>query len=290
MLVYKHASGIPDKGYTCMNNFKVDLSRCSQCGACVKSCQAELLLLDPYPTMLEADLCILCGHCLAVCPTGAISLGDDNPAAGLPVTRPRHPEELKGLILSRRSMRRFKNKEVPQEIIDDLLDTAWNAPTGANRGALQFSVLADRASMQKFRALTYQKVAESIKKPDLQQHPAMPYMRHAIMSWADSKQDIIFRGAPHALIVSSLPEAGTGKEDAIIALSYFELYAQSLSLGTLWNGLLTWAVKDFAPCLQTRLGLPEGAAVRYAMVFGYPGLTYRRTVDRGPARVIKVEM
>ena len=115
-------------------------------------------------------------------------------------------------------------------------------------------------------------------------------MRHAVMTWADSKQDIIFRGAPHALIVASLPEAGTGEEDALIALSYFELYAQSLALGTLWNGLLTWAIKDFAPCLQGALRLPENAVTRYAMVFGYPGLTYRRTVNRGPARVVKVEM
>ncbi len=273
-----------------MNEFKVDIARCTQCGACVKSCQAELLLLDPYPTMLKADLCILCGHCLAVCPTGAVSVGNLTPEAGLPVTRKHHPEDLKNLILSRRSMRHFKSKDVPPEVIDDLINTAWNAPTGANRGALQFSVLESRSAMQKFRALTYQKVAESIKNPALQQHPAMPYMRHAVMTWADSKEDIIFRGAPHAIIVSSLPEASTGEEDAIIALSYFELYAQSLALGTLWNGLLTWAVKDFAPCLQTRLALSEGAAVRYAMVFGYPGLTYRRTVNRGPARAVKVEM
>ena len=56
-----------------MNEFKVDIARCTQCGACVKSCQAELLLLDPYPTMLEAGLCILCGQCRKHCeiPTGS---------------------------------------------------------------------------------------------------------------------------------------------------------------------------------------------------------------------------
>ena len=273
-----------------MNNFQVDLDRCSQCGACVKSCQAELLLLDPYPTMLDNGLCILCGHCLAVCPTAAVSLGEETPGRALPAPGAHNPEDLKNLILGRRSMRHFKNKDVTPDVMDDLLDTAWNAPTGANRRALQFSLLADRAAMHKFRTLVYRKVAENIKKPDLQQHPAMPYMRHAVMTWADSKQDVIFRGAPHAVIVSSLPHAATGKEDAIIALSYLELYAQSLGLGTLWNGLLTWAIKDFAPCLQGALRLPENAVTRYAMVFGYPGLTYRRTVNRGPARVVKVEM
>ena len=273
-----------------MTEFKIDVERCTQCGLCVKSCQAELLLLDPHPTMLDGDLCILCGHCQAICPAEAISLDGKDPARNQPVPRRKNPESLKNLILSRRSMRRFKNKDVPPEIIDDLLTTAWHAPTGANRRALEFSVLADRAAMHKFRALVYQKVAENIKNPPLQQHLAMPYMRHAIMAWADSKQDIIFRGAPHALVISSLPEAATGEEDALIALSYFELYAQSLSLGTLWDGLLTWAVKDFAPGLQSCLGIAPGAKVHYGMVFGYPGLTYRRSVDRGPAKVFRVEM
>ena len=273
-----------------MTKFKIDVARCTQCGLCVKSCQAELLLLDPHPTMLGDDLCILCGHCQAICPTEAISLDNQDPALSPPPPLRRNPESLKSLILSRRSMRRFKSKDVPPEIIDDLLYTAWHAPTGANRRALEFSVVASRAAMHKFRSFVYQKVAENIKNPALQQHLAMPYMRHAIMAWADSKQDIIFRGAPHALIVSSLPEAATGAEDALIALSYFELYAQSLSLGTMWDGLLTMAIKDFAPGLQTCLGLPPKATVHYAMVFGYPGLTYRRAVDRGPARVFRVEM
>ena len=273
-----------------MQFFKVDTDRCTRCGLCAKACQAELLTLDPYPDMLDSNLCILCGHCLAVCPTGALSIGGKSAEESRPVARKRHPGYVKDLILSRRSMRRFKNKAVPPEVIGDLLETAWNAPTGVNRRALQFSVLEDRGAMQKFRILTYQKVAENIKRPELQQHPAMPYMRHAVMTWADSKQDIIFRGAPHVLIASSLPDAATGREDAVIALSYFEIYAQSLALGTLWNGLLTMAVRDFAPSLQIPLGIPEGAEPHYAMVFGYPALTYQRTIERGPARIFKVEM
>ena len=45
---------------------------------------------------------------------------------------------------------------------------------------------------------------------------------------------MIFRGAPHLLVVSASPESVCPAEDVNLALAYFELMAQSAGLGTVW--------------------------------------------------------
>ena len=44
-------------------------------------------------------------------------------------------------ILSRRSCRKFSNKEVPKELIDKLILARRSAPTGLNRQKLKFYVI-----------------------------------------------------------------------------------------------------------------------------------------------------
>ena len=44
-------------------------------------------------------------------------------------------------ILSRRSCRKFSNKDVPKELIDKLILAGRSAPTGLNRQKLKFYVI-----------------------------------------------------------------------------------------------------------------------------------------------------
>ena len=65
-------------------HFKANPDQCIHCGRCVASCSSVILYFDEQrvPKMkAEADGivgwdgCYRCQHCLAVCPTGAISMG-----------------------------------------------------------------------------------------------------------------------------------------------------------------------------------------------------------------------
>jgi len=67
--------------------------------------------------------------------------------------------------------------------------------------------------------------------------------------------------------------------DCLIALSYFELFAQSLNVGTVWNGLAKWAINDLVPETRQRLGIPDGHQIGYVMSFGKPAVQYSRTVQ-----------
>lgn len=73
-------------------HFKVDKSKCIGCGKCVNTCSGMVLSLgkEGYPQMRDFERfgwrgCWRCQHCLAVCPTGAISIFDKEPENSLPL-------------------------------------------------------------------------------------------------------------------------------------------------------------------------------------------------------------
>jgi hypothetical protein len=109
-----------------------------------------------------------------------------------------------------------------------------------------------------------------------------------IEAWKSSGKDILFRGAPHLLITSSSNENAAPLHDCIIALTTFETYAQSCSVGTLWNGLAMLTLSELLPELKTRLGIPENHQIGYVMGFGYPALKYQRTIERGGPQINRV--
>jgi hypothetical protein len=103
--------------------------------------------------------------------------------------------------------------------------------------------------------------------------------------WEEKGIDIIFRGAPHLLVASVPKNVPSPMPDCLIALSYFELFAQANGVGTVWNGLAKWAINDLLPETRQRLGIPDDHLVGYAMVFGKPAVRYARTVQHGPALI-----
>lgn len=74
----------------------------------------------------------------------------------------------------------------------------------------------------------------------------------------------------------------------MIALTTFELYAQACGIGTLWNGIATWAIEEMLPEMRQRLGIPDDHAFGYAMLFGKPAVRYARTVQHHPPEIYRV--
>jgi hypothetical protein len=103
--------------------------------------------------------------------------------------------------------------------------------------------------------------------------------------WEEKQVDIIFRDAPHLLIATAPRSAASPLPDCLIALSYFELYAQCNGVGTVWNGLAKLAMEDLLPETRQYLGIPDDHLFGYAMTFGRAAVHYLRTVQHGAARI-----
>ncbi len=268
-----------------MLDFIVDMQHCTRCGLCVSDCPARIITLpeDGYPKIPRdrESSCYRCQHCLAICPPGAVSILGLNPrdsrllAGNLP-----EPQRLETLIKGRRSFRRYRDENLPAELLQQLLEVAWHAPTGINSRQVLFTVVDDKEKLAVLRAEVLDGLGRLVRDNALPEKLA--FYADFVRVWEEKGQDIIFRKAPHLLIATAPQQVATPQQDCLIALSYFELYAQANGVGTVWNGLVKWALSDLLPEACRRLGIPADHQFGYAISFGWPGHRYARTVQHRP--------
>src|SRR5690606_15602120 len=110
-----------------------------------------------YPTAAKeaAKFCIQCGHCVAVCPHGGISLDHLTPGNCPPVDRTLipGPEQVEHLLRSRRSIRTFKRQRIDQEQILRLINIARYAPTGHNLQQVHWLIIKEPEEVAKLAGL-----------------------------------------------------------------------------------------------------------------------------------------
>ncbi|MCL2029814.1 MAG: nitroreductase family protein [Deltaproteobacteria bacterium] len=266
-----------------MLKFLVDKEKCVQCYACVNDCPSRTIHRKGTLPEAAEDGCIECQHCLAVCPEGAISVFGLRPENSLPLLDDAIPayRQMKALARGRRSVRQFRDEDVPAALIDELLADTAHAPTGRNARDLTFSVVPDRGAMGRLRERVIQAIEARLKSGEAFHE----YIIGSVKAYREHGQDMLFRGAPHLLVVSPGEKAACGLEDAVLALAYFELLAQSAGLGTTWCGMIK-IVADMVPEIRGLLGLAPDSYF-YAMMFGQPRVRYVRTVQRDSAARIR---
>lgn len=271
--------------------FTIDLDLCIQCGACIDDCPFHIIEMSPhYPALnpTRTHHCIQCQHCLAVCPTGALSILGFKPENSLPLPESLPSgQQMAALIRGRRSMRRFLPDPLDAGVIDHLLGTVANAPTGKNNRQCLFTVIEDPATMEIFRRETMEGLRSAVIEKRLSE--GQGYFRHVVTAW-DQGRDIIFRNAPHLLMVSVPSTVTTPDADMLIAMSYFELLAASMGIGTLWNAMIRWAFSEISTDMYQRLGIPEDHVKGYVILFGKPAVQYHRTVQRDEVQINRVRL
>lgn len=273
-----------------MLNFCIDKNLCISCQLCVKNCVARIIEMEnSYPNIPDdkQENCYRCQHCLAVCPTGALSILELNPAESNPLAgNYPDPAQLETLIKGRRSIRKYKQENLEPEILQKLLEVAWHAPTGKNCRQVLFTVVDDLEKMSNLRREIMGglgQLAQSNKLPE-----NMGFFADFVQLWEEKGVDIIFRDAPHLLIASAPASCATPTQDCLIALSYFELFAQSMGVGTVWDGFAYYIFSSLLPELRKKLKIPEDHVIGYVMAFGKPAVRYARTAQHVPALVNRV--
>lgn len=259
-----------------MSLITVNQEKCIRCGLCVDECPEHILALgESGPEEGCAEDCIACGHCVAICPKEAIDnikapLANQTGARKFPKLT---PDEAEQFLRSRRSIRSYQDTPVPREKLTALVNVAHYAQSGHNLQGISYVIVDDRNLLDQAVELVIQEYEKEHVSSDF------------IKLYREKGVDTVLRGASGLILATADRNFFRGRENSVIALTYLELFAPTLGLGSCWAGILERiAMKEGSP-LARFFHIPEDKKITGAVMVGYPKYTYPREVDRNPLEV-----
>ncbi|MBP2659873.1 MAG: nitroreductase [Firmicutes bacterium] len=189
-------------------------------------------------------------------------------------------------ILTRRSIRVFKEEQIPESDLNVILEAATFAPTGMNAQSWHFTAIHSKEKLAQFNSLV-QKVL--VKHPG--EDPSMPYIDF-LKKVAEAPNFNFFYHAPTLVIASnSISSASAAPQsDCTAALQNIFLAAHSLGIGSCWIHLLVLIsdlpeIRDYL----TELGVPPEHRIYGSAALGFPGRSTPKPAPRkaGTITIVK---
>lgn len=271
----------------------IDPTACTHCNRCYLACPDGIITRGPDLIPDAEVLCTRCGACYAVCPEAAITvLGlEDVPTPPVSDPPPVGPDAMMTLLAQRRSRRAYSAEPVSRDHLEAIIRAASLGPSSQNRRPVSAHVYQDPEAISRIRqaTLAYCRQLQTLSRlpgfallwrltgrpPD--QLPLLRgNLRHLLSP--DNEGDPLLYNAP-ALLAFTVPR---GEAEAVgdgwIAAQNAVIYAETIGVGTCYNGFVAAAAGTQG--VRRALGLPRGENVVAVLTLGYPRTTYLRQAPR----------
>ncbi len=282
-----------------MSWVSIDQDKCNDCGICILRCMSCFSKKgDEVFAQADTANCNICGHCVALCPTGAVVHHKMDMENFIKIDKDVNFETDKFIqfIRRRRSHRYFKNKAIPREDMEKLIDTCRYAPTGSNVQTVEIIVIQNSEKIKKLSDLTidfFEDMGTDIEKQVDQlksENRTIPenlqkmvtYKSRLVMA-RQAGINPIFYNAPAVIVFHSPANTSTPKDNCVIASTTMTLTAMTMGLESTYIGLFEAAAIGY-PSVNEELQLPDGHNVYSVLIMGYPGFKFLRGIDRFPVK------
>ena len=188
------------------------------------------------------------------------------------------------LIKTRRSTRKYLDRPVPRELLEQIVEAGRYAPSGGNNQTGHFLVVTDPAVLARLAEMAQ----ETFAGMEVTENT---YRSLAFAIQAAKRGGYVFHyHAPALIIAANKKDYGNNMADTACALENMMLMANALDLGSCWINQLRWLNEDPALLAYEReLGLAEDERVYGAVAVGFAdtpdGLPERTPLPRTGNRV-----
>ena len=273
----------------------IDEKLCQNCHHCVAACPNHIIFKGPRFHRMAAPFCIKCGHCASACPEKAITVMGYQGAQTLelPESVPVEPDQMMLMLKGRRSVRAYKGRPVAKKHLKAIIEAAAVAPSASNQHTVKAYVYTDAEVIDRIRKQTiayYAKLLRMLTLPGAniaatRLGPMSPatydYYKQAFKMLTDprDKRDKLFRHTRTLLAFTAPAGDEMAAADAYFASHNAVLYAQTIPVGSCYNGFLVAAAGKNAR-VKAAMKIPKNEKVVTTMTLGYSKLRYHRTAPR----------
>lgn len=191
-------------------------------------------------------------------------------------------------IKSRRSTRKFKEKDIPKEKLTQIIEAGRYAPSGGNSQTTHFMVIQNKQVLDNLAKLAKEEFAKMEVTEGTYRSLA-----HSIT--ASKNGDYVFHyNCPVLIVTANKKDYGNNIADCACALENMMLMANALDLGSVWINQLRW-LNETPVLLQEmlNLGMKEDERVYGALAIGYAdtpdGMPNRVALERTGNEVTYIE-
>lgn len=288
-----------------MHQLFIDKETCKKCLLCSEVCPNKILVRNNSNVMTtrpdRIDLCFRCGQCMAICSTQSIivdGLSYKTDFFELPGNESSgHEKSFYDLICTRRAIRNFKDKPVPKELLEKIVEAISFAPPGFPPLKIEIVVVQNTELIRK--ALPnmiqfYDKLVAMMKNPIVRffikkdagkkkfktmQGHLIPLLKSRIQELKDGTEDTLTRYAPAMILFLANKNEEDISQDISIAATYGMLAAHSLGLGGSIMDIIPPAIERDKE-LRKLFCIPDNNEIATSMIIGYPKYKYLRGIKR----------
>jgi len=272
----------------------IDVEKCTRCLKCVNDCPSRAITIEIGAI---ADTCIHCGHCVAICPEMAVTpdFGDIIPLREQTVTS----ENFRILTTGIRTCRSYLSKEIPGPVLQQLVNNMKHYPSASNARPIQITIirtsekvkllndLTATALIRMFSIITSPVIGLFIKllNPSMDIQKLKSY-KDTFVERKKTNDSLICHHAPAVMLFHGLAsKSGMLEADANIWATYTSIYANTMGLGTCFNGFIVRAMKKNSKQNQ-QFGIPINHQVYATLLIGYPKVKYKNESSRKSPDVV----
>ncbi len=180
-------------------------------------------------------------------------------------------------LKSRRAVRSYEEKAVPESAVQTILEAATYSPTAINIQPWKFTIVTNKEEMKRFSDMAKGALLQTL--PDVADE-GLERFKNSLKN----PQFNIFYGAPLLVFISGAKSSQFAVNDCSMAAQNMMLAAYSLGLGSCWiGGAMLYANTKG----KAELGVPEDHQVFAAVIFGYPKGDFPKAPPKKPAEILK---